>query len=180
MALIQKTDPKGLDIKIDSFQSYMYNKLTALGVSDWQSYPRIYSVPTSANSNRFGLIPVHFVSGIDYDEVFMDDDFIITSYFYTDATETIDNWIPKTKVSWICQMNLDELFPSASHRFDEEFNVMVKDAAKNYTGYGTFTLTNIKKTIDEVYREFVTDQIKFTNMQPYYNVRFEFDVVVGC
>ena len=48
MSLIQKTNPVGLDVKIDSFQSYLYS---TLGFADWQCYPAIYSIPTSATPN---------------------------------------------------------------------------------------------------------------------------------
>ena len=181
MALIQKTDPKGLDVKIGSFQSYLF---TTLGFADWECYPRIYSIPSSANSERRGLLPAHFTTEVDYEEVYMDDDFNLSTFFYANTDVTFNQWIGKTQVSLICQVRLDELFPSIDHRADEEFNTLVTNASNNYSGFGTFTLTNIKKTIDEVYKEFKTDQIELTNMQPYYVVRFDYEVYydpdAGC
>jgi len=181
MALIQKVNPVGLDVKIDSFQSYLF---TTLGFSDWQSYPRIYSIPSGANSEFSGLIPAHFESGVDYKEVYSDDEYDLSTFFYSDTGVTFENWIGKAKVSLICQVRLDELFPSIDHRADEEFNTLVVNASNNYSGYETFNLVNIKKTIREVYREFVTGNIELTNMQPYYTVRFEYDVYydpkAGC
>jgi len=177
--IIQKTAPKGLDKSIDRFQSYLYN---TLGFTDWMCYPRIYSIPTSGNSEYNGLIPAHFSSVIDYTEVYTEDVNGISTFFYTDTDVTFDKWIGKTTVSLICQVKLDELFPLIDHRADEEFNQLVVDASNNYSGYEIFSLVGIKKTIQEVYKEFVTGQIELTNMQPYYTVRFNYEVYYseGC
>ena len=171
--IIQKTAPKGLDIKIDSFQSYLFR---VLGFTDWQCYPRVYSIPTDSNSDFRGLIPAHFVDGVDYEEVYTNDEFNLSTFFYTETDVKHENWVSNTRVSLICQVKLDELFPSITHRADEEFNDLVVNASNNYTGYETFTLTDTKKTVGEVYKEFVTGQIRLTNMQPYYVVRFDYEV----
>ena len=181
MSLIQKTNPVGLDIKIDNFQSYLYN---TLGFSDWQCYPAIYSVPTSANSDFKGLIPAHFETGTDYTEVYTDDKYDLSTFFYSEENETFENWIGRTTVSLICHVRLDELYPSIDHRTNTEFNTAVINASNGYSGYETFSLIGIKKTVKEVYKEFVTGQIELTNMQPYYVVRFDYEVnynpLTGC
>jgi hypothetical protein len=173
MSLIQKTNPVGLDVKIDSFQSYLYS---TLGFADWQCYPAIYSVPTSANSEFKGLMPAHFATGVDYEEVYMDDEYDLSTFFYSESNESFDNWISTTTVSLICQVRLDELYPTITHRANTEFNTAVINASQSYSGYETFTLIDVKKEIREVYKEFVTNQIELTNMQPYYVVRFDYRV----
>ncbi len=177
--IIQKTEPKGIDKAIDMFQSYLYN---ALGFTNWECYPRIYSIPTSGNSSQNGLIPAHFINGVDYEEVYMNDEFDLSTFFYTNSDVSFENQIGRTKVSLICQVKLDELFPTITHRADEEFNMSVVNASNNFYGYEMFTLTGIKKTINEVYKEFASKQVELTNMQPYYVVRFDFDVYYanGC
>ena len=175
MALIQKTDPKGLDIKIDRFQAYLFR---TLGFADWQCYPRVYSIPSDPNSQYKGLIPAHFLSSsdVDYDEVYMNDGFNLSTFFYTETSVPFEKWIGKARVSLIAQVRLSDLFPSINHVADEEFNMLVVDASNGYSGYESFSLVDIKKTVGEVYKEFITDQIRLTNMQPYYTVRFEYDV----
>ncbi len=173
MALIQKTNPVGLDIKIDSFQSYLF---TTLGFASWQCYPAIYSVPSSANSEFRGLIPAHFEDGVDYTDVYTNDDYDLSTFFYSEDDESFDKWIGRTTVSLICQVRLDELYPSINHRANTEFNTAVINASNAYSGYETFNLIGVKKKVKEVYKEFVTGQIELTNMQPYYVVRFDYEV----
>ena len=175
MALIQKTDPKGLDIKIDGFQSYLFR---VLGFADWQSYPRIHPVPSDPDSQYKGLIPAHFLSGsnVDYDEVYLNDEFNLSTFFYTDSDSTFESWKGKTIVSLIVQARLSDLYPSVDHIADEELNAAIIEASNNYFGFETFTLIGQKNKVQEVYEEFITDQIRLTNMQPYYVVRFDYEV----
>lgn len=173
MALIQKINPVGLDVKIDSFQSYLYE---TLAFTDWQCYPAIYSVPTSSNSDYRGLIPAHFENGIDYKEVYTNDEYNLSTFFYTEEDESFQEWTGKTVVSLICQVKLDELFPSVAHRANTEFITAVINASNDYSGFETFSLISVKKKFKEVYKEFVTWQIELTNMQPYFVVRFEYEV----
>ena len=75
MSLIQKTNPVGLDKIIDGFQAYMYNRLT---FTNWEMLPRVYANEDVGG----GLIPEYYDSEKEYYEVFYDDDFSLTSFFF--------------------------------------------------------------------------------------------------
>ena len=115
MSLIQKTNPVGLDKIIDGFQAYMYNKLA---FTDWEMLPRVYANEDVGG----GLIPEYYDSEKEYYEVFYDDDFSLTSFFFRYTPIEVVNGYYECNVALIFQADLIELFPSIVHRADEEFN----------------------------------------------------------
>jgi hypothetical protein len=171
MALIQKTNPVGLDREIDDFQVYAYAKL---GFSDWVSYPRVYSV---LNRNERGLIPAHFDSGIDYTETFSDDRVNISSFFLRSSdVKRVDNGY-KCDVSWIMQCDLPSLFPLIPHRADEELAALVCQASNDYAKDTVFQHQSTEYGINNVYREFDKTQVKLDDMSNRHVVRFNYTVL---
>jgi len=167
MALIQKISPVGLDKAIDLFQSYIYTKL---GYSDWECYPRGYK-----NPKKNGLIP-EFYEGGDYDELLFDDKHSITSFFISNDRKTLDNGLNSTEVSLIVQANLEELFPTIPHRADEELHNDIMFASNKYGYYDHFKLVEVLTGIDNVYREFIKDDVKLDDMNQNHVVRFVYEV----
>ena len=169
MALIRKTNPVALDKQIDLFQNDMW---TALGFSDWESFHRVYGVP-----HGNGLIPEPFLVDGEYNgDVFHNDNVTITSFFYASDSRTVEDGLTSVEVAWIFSMNLEELYPLITlHRADEEFNNAVQNALI-VSGWDEFELIRIDNGVDNVYREFITDQIKFTDMSEMNVVRFDFTV----
>jgi len=173
MALLRKVSPVGLDLRVDQFQSRQF---TALGFSedDYQSYPRVYMNEKVIKGQR-GYIPEYFRSvGNDYQEVYFDDTFNLSSFFYQHTRTSHDKQTGTVRVSQVIQAQLDKLFPSAPHRFDEELKGMFEKFAIDFVAHDQFKLVDTFTTIDEVYRDFITEQIDYTDMHPFYVVRLEY------
>ncbi len=174
MALLRKTDPVGLDLRIDQFQS---SQFTALGfdADDYQSYPRVYVNEIELKSGKRGHIPEYFTSvGNDYEDVMFNDNFNLSSFFYQHTRTGHEKQTGTVRVSQIIQAKLDQLFPSAPHRFDEELKEMFEKFAINFRAHDQFKLVDTFTTIEEVYRDFITEQIKYDDMHPFYVVRLEY------
>lgn len=182
MALIQKTSPVGLDNRIGQFQAYLFDKL---GFTDHQSYPRMYLNLVEIDGKK-GLLPEHFESNIDdYDDVLFDDNYNVSSFFFR-----VPGNLPSVggygtaRVAMIFQAQLDKLFPDAPHRFDEELNGMIEAASFSYNGHDIFQWDTTIVGLEEVYREFTLDHVKFDDMHPFYVVRLEYlvryDPNEGC
>ena len=113
MALVSKTDPKGIDISIGKLQNLLFTELDLLS---YESYPRVYK-----NPDINGLtIPETYIATKDYKEVFFDDKFSLSSFWLVDDNRSIDEFATTT-ISVVFQVLLDELYPTVPHRADEEF-----------------------------------------------------------
>jgi len=169
MALIQKTNPVGVDVQIDEFQVYLYD---ALGISDWEMYPRAY-FNTKGNS----LTPEHYEGSEEYDNVMYDDTHDMSSFFITDTTRDIAfDGLATTQVSLIVQADLPALYPLITHRADEELTNAIHQSSNRYIPKAWFKLERVLYTIDEVYREFDKSQIRLTDISNRYVARFEYNV----
>lgn len=170
MALIQKINPVALDKEIDCFQVYLFNKL---GFTDWESYHRAYTNPKGR-----GNIPEVFDVDGEYREVFYNDNFSLTSFFLASPVRTPnDTGVTEVTVSIIFSANLVDLYPTITgHRADEELKNSIQFASEIYSGADTFTFIGIEETIDNVYREFIKDNIEFEDMSDQHCVRFNYRV----
>lgn len=171
MALIQKTNPRGIDIKIDSFQAHLDS---ALSFTEWDSYHRVYTNPNEGSNL---LVPERYDAAGEYQEVFYNDNFDITTWFFVANERPVapDGYITAT-VSLIVQANLDKLYPAIAHRADEELNNSFEIASRSFPGRTEFVLESIWTTIDRVYTEFDKAQILLDDMSKQYVVRFNYKV----
>ena len=95
MALIQKTNPVGVDRMIDRLQTLLYD---SLGWVEYDCFPRVYA-------NEYfdsGLIPEHFefprdVDISDYTEVFLNDNLYAQSIILTDDMMSVNDIIKERK-----------------------------------------------------------------------------------
>jgi len=170
MALIEKTNPVGLDLRIGKFNSYLYGRLA---FSDYESYPRIYSNEVK-EKGRVVLVPEHYVSRDDYINVAFDDNFEISSFYYQEDRDTHDEQTGTVRVSLIVQAQLDKLYPSAPHRFDEELKGTIEQISNKYYAYDQFKLIGTYTTVEQVYKDFTTSHLEYSNMHRFYVVRFEY------
>ena len=169
MSLVQKTDPIGLDVLIDNFQSFLFTALSPVFTA-WESYPRVYINPR--NDKR---IPEYAKDKNDYKEVFYDDNFSITSFFVANETREInDGEIAEVDVALILQADIAKLFPLITHRADEELNNQVYAQSLNYVNSRQFKLISIENGVENVYREFDTSNVKLDDMSNQYVVRFNY------
>jgi hypothetical protein len=163
-----KQDAVGIDVAIQSLQSYLYSKLTSFGVSDYESYGRIYK-----NGKNGKLIPERYTEGNEYEEVLFNDKMNMTSFFaVADVTPVAEK--PKALVSVIFQLKLDKVFPLISHRADEEFINLIVILFEKY--HKNIQLKSIVRGIDQVYKEFDKTKIKWTDMQDFNVVRFDIEL----
>lgn len=169
MALIQKTNPVGVDVPIDGFQSYLYG---ALGLSDFEMYPRVYHTPHGSQS-----IPEHYEGDNEYDRVMYDDTHDMSSFFITTTDREIDSkGLATTEIALIIQADLPVLYPSILHRADEELTNAIHQNSNTYTLKAWFKLERVIHTIDKVYREFDKSQIRQTDISNRFVARFEYKV----
>lgn len=169
MGLIQKTDPVGIDVSIDNFQLHLDNALT---FSDWDNYHRVY-----LNPSENGLVPERYKTDGNYNEVFYNDKFNITTWFFTSSERPVgDGGLVETTVSLIVQADLVKLYPSIAHRADEELNNAFSLASESFVGSEEFKLESIWTTLDKVYQEFDKGAVTFDNMSNRYVVRFNYKV----
>lgn len=169
MALIQRTSPVALDKDIARFQSYMYTKL---GFADWDSRDRANGV-----TYKNGIIPEHFIVDGEYSgDLFHNDDVVVNSFFYASPIRTTEGAYTVVDVAWIFSLNLKELFPTITHYSDEEFSNKVLFEAMRYSGYDMFKFDGMVAEVDNVYREFIRENITFTDMSEKHVRRFNFRV----
>jgi hypothetical protein len=166
MALIRKTNPRGIDVAIDKLQNYLFIELDN---ADYQSYPRAYK----NTKNNGGVIPENYISENEYQEVFMDDNYSLSSFWLVDDNTTIDEFATTT-VSVIFQVLLDEVYPTITHRADEEFinevyNILYNNPYKH-------ELNGVVRGLENVYAEFDTSQVTWDDISEYYVVRFDLEV----
>lgn len=166
MALIQKTDPVGIDIPIDRLQKHLFDNLTWKDATNgYESFHRAY-INKSNGSNEAEV----FETGIDYNEVFTNDNLSATSFFLRDNDSPITNVVTST-VHIIFQVNLKELYPLIEHRADEEahrdvYNILQRNPWIN------FDLTGFTKGIEGVYEALRIEQINFDDMQPFHVFKY--------
>ena len=166
MALIQKINPVGVDEVIDMYQTYLWGKMS---FNNWQMLPRVYT-----NETTDGLIAEYYEGDVDYSGVFYDDTFNISSFFFRSSNiEPVDGYF-ECNISLIFQCDLDSLYPSINHRADEEFNNSILRYSYNFKARREFEFINAQFGIDDVYREFKRDQIKYSDMQERYVCRYNF------
>jgi len=176
MAKQQRISPVGVDKAIAAFQDYLYStaKIGGVLISDWESYDRVYKNPKAARGSA--LIPEHFTGGKDYQEVFYNDNFSLTSFFIMDEDSEFENGQMIADVSLIFQANLDELYPTIAHRADEELRNLFIHLSQKYYSFDSFQFINLETTIDSVYREFEREQIRLEDMSEKHCFRLNYEV----
>lgn len=164
----QKTNPDGVDKQIQRLQDYLY---TALGAEGWtlhECYERVYK---TKKGDR--IIPEAFINN-EYKEVLLNDNVNATSFFLVDDTETIRQNLSTVTVSWIVEANIKNLFPSITHRADEEMRSDLKRILK-LNPFG-FHLSKMITGVESVYNS-LRINVKFTDdMNQFHVVRFDLEL----
>ena len=166
MAQIRKNNPVGIDLRIDKLQNFLYNKLAWV---NYESYHRAYK-----NQKENSLIPEVYTANGDYKEVYFNDNYNATSFFLVDDNRTIEDVSATVGVSLIYQVKLDALYPSVSHRADEE----VVNEVTNWINLNNkgFDLTNVITGIANVYSGLNLELPKNTDMSNFFVCRFDMNV----
>jgi GDSL-like Lipase/Acylhydrolase family len=123
MALITKTDPKGVDFVINAIQNYIYLNLIGAGWDVYECYPR-----ANKNFKNEFVIPEISTDPENYKPVLFDDTKKATSFFLVDDKVLFneEEQLIVQNVSIVFQVNLKELYPAITdHRSDEELHVLI-------------------------------------------------------
>lgn len=151
--LIEKNNAIGVDFEINKIQNKVYNYLTNVkGYTNYDSFPRVY-----INEHKGNTLPEFSLNTKDYREVLFSDKKTLTSFFIVeDNRDYIDGQHFNTNCSIIFQGNLKKIFPSITHRADEELNKDCFNALKK--SFNGLQITNMITGINNVYSDFSFDE----------------------
>ncbi len=166
--IVLKIAPVGVDVAVNTIQAAIYKARVTNGNWDgYKSYHRAYRNETSK-----GVRPEVFIGKEnEYRDVFMDDDFTVTSFFLTAPSTPVNDGMHTSDISIIFQVNLEKLYIEAPERFDEEFKSEIVNVL---TGLGgQFDYVDTLTDLDDVYAGLDTSEVQWDNMQKFHVVRFE-------
>lgn len=170
--LIQKTDPKGIDLVLQSFQTDLHARLLAkwgIESDQYMCYPR-----ADRNKTADGYIAEWF-DGNDHKECYWDDALSIVSFFGRSVRSTYDVQT-ESDVHLVFFLDLQKIKPLITHRADEEVRVDILNVLEDQS-YG-FLIDSIESGIENVLREYPGSRrdkrLDIVDMQPRYSLRINF------
>jgi hypothetical protein len=163
-ALYTKTTPKGIDIKIQDLQSYLYTKLAATwSTASYNSYGRCYKNITGSDG---GFLPEVFTGSENYLPMLDVDKVNAFSFFVLGDELEKGAGLYKVEVALIFFCNLTKLKPTITHRADEEVRLDVLNLMDSEL-FG-FKITSVKLGYDNVFEGFDVEKIKYDDLQPFH------------
>lgn len=170
--LIQAPSPKGIDFRLQKYQTDLHTfllDLWGIDTNDYRCYDRCYK-----NENKNGFIPEVYNQNGSYSEISIDDKHKVTSFFGmgSKVDYSSENNLNTADVHLIFVANLAKL-KSTTARPDEEIRQDVQNFAQHEL-YG-FLLEGIDNGI-EVFSEYTGLKIKYRDMQPLHCFRLNFKV----
>jgi hypothetical protein len=150
--LITKTNPVGIDVPIQTLQTYLHKQLVSkwglTGYDDpaYMSYGRVYR-----NKKDSQYIAEAYIGNNEYKEVYWDDTLTAISFFGTGSKTTFD-LKNKTDVHLVFFANVYKLKPGLAHRADEEVRNEIQQLFGN-TLHG-FTYESMELWLENVLREY--------------------------
>jgi hypothetical protein len=176
-----KSIPTGIDIPIQLFQSWMYQKLKPLWNLDdvnFESYGKIYRNKTEA-----GYIPEVFVSSLSsnntvYKEAFFDQSIHkVVSFFQVDPERKFENCDIKANVSLYFIINGQKV-KSTPWRASEEIKNDLYQLS-HVPKYG-MVLTGSESGFKLIFRDFdgwiTNDTLTYLDIEPYYCFKLMYTV----
>lgn len=164
-------DPKGIDRPIQEMQQlFEANLWTFISATKKQFNHRVFR-----NERKGLLIPEIKIDGSDeYEEVEFDDRLTVLSWFnVAEATDSYHLGQINHSAGIFFAVNLEELYPSLSHRAVEESHLEVQRILLKRSG--EFEITGIT-TGAAAYGDFDIENLKSYNMQPWHVFRFDCNV----
>ncbi|UXO94051.1 tail terminator protein [Pseudanabaena phage Pan5] len=176
--LIQRTNPVGADVQIQRFQSLIHSGLVkkwGIQANDtvYRCYSRCYR-----NKTTDGYIAENYEGSNEYKEVYWDDTLSALSFFGLSGPADFNTGTMTTGVHLVFFVNLQKLYPSISHRADEEVHKDVLSViGKGMHGH---TLTDITYWIENVLREYPgsrrDNRLAYVDMHPIHCFRLNFSL----
>lgn len=168
MNLVQKIAPKGVDLTIDYIQEHLN---TMLSWSNVTIYPRIYKEETET-----GIKPKVYNTDGDYEEVFYNDTLNGSMFFYTEDSRTVRDETYPISLSLVVQMNLNAIYPTITHRADEEAH---NDLILALNQMSLHKVNGLVTGIRNVYSEFEVNQVLLDDINEYHCFRIDMEVWVS-
>jgi hypothetical protein len=180
--LITKTNPVGIDVAIQALQTHLHKQLVVkwglTGAADplYESYGRVYR-----NKKDAGYIAEVYtggLGGVDYKEVYWNDELKAISFFGTGSKTTFD-LKNKTEVHLVFFVNLAKLKPTMGHRADEEIRNEIQQLFGN-TLHG-FSYESMELWLENVLREYPgsrrENRLNVVDMQPVHCFRINLSLM---
>ena len=175
MSLVLKTDPVLVDVQVNNLQKHLFTDLTTKALwDDYQSYPRAYK-----NVEGLDIVPEHYLEDNEYEVVFFDDRFNVSSFFLVADDRDYDANSFTSDISVVFHGKLDQLYPSTLHRADEEMHNDIFAAINRADA--KFELQNVVTGIDNVYAGLtlstdLRERLSQDDMSDFHFVRFNLSV----
>lgn len=171
MDLTQKTSPKGIDVVIDNIQTRLSS---AISWTEFNSYPRIYKEEIDGK-----VIPMLYTGSKEYQDVFTNDSLNGSLFFYHEDTRSaIDNgYFNDVTLSMVVQLNLEALYPTVTHRADEEAHNDILIQLKKISPL--VKVISLVTGLKNVYSEFDTTQTQFDDISKFHVFRVDMKTVVS-
>lgn len=163
--IFAKSTPYGLDKQLKLIQTSLNANLP------WAGDLEIYGKIDEAISDK-AVIPVVYVSGNEYKEIFLNDKITATIGFIVKNRE-FENFRPFAKVDVVFTVNLKKAY-STTNREDELCLIDAKECFKKsmlFKSIGT-----IKTGIDSVFNGFDKERIKHRDLNPWFVFSFETEI----
>lgn len=177
LAPILIIDPVGLDSVIQDLQIYLQNNLPEIEFVFGKAFKN------ETKSGKF--IPEIYTGKNEYFEVLQNDNLKSFIFFDVEQNRTSEYngntsvYKLNTVVRIIVSANLQKIYPELVHRATEELINDIETAVNSYiTDKATWKIKGIIEGAKNVYKNY-NYEIKDskTNMQPYYTVSFEYNVI---
>lgn len=175
MAVVLKSAPQGIDTTIDAIQNKMYSYLSGQW-SNYQSYHRAY-----INPRANGTIFEFYTGNREYTDLLYNDKFDVTSFFVADNNRSFDinNGTFTQKISIIFQAHIQKLYPTITHRADEEMHKDIFIAIKK-TGYDSY-IKSIVTGVDNVFNDLnipgeIKDKVSIHDMSNFHIVKLDLEI----
>ena len=169
------TIPKGIDVAIQRFQTFLHDNLIdtwGIDTAQYQSYGRCYR-----NKKDNGYIAEVYAGQSEYKEVYWDDNLSAISFFGVGNLVKYEA-VQKADVHLIFFVNLNNLKPLNNNRADEEIRVDVINAAN--LGMFNFQFKSVETSIESVLKEYAgsyrDNRLKLVDMHPIHCFRLNFSL----
>lgn len=163
----------GIDIPIQKFQTVLYDKIKTIWPVDDSSFNmfgRAYR-----NQAQKGYQPEVFVGGIEYNDSYFDDTVKGSAFWGLSSPEKVTPEGDTTaQVFVIFMVRLDQIKPGETRNDEEARNDIQQICMNRFSG---LFMSGVITGIDQVFKEYNLDNIKFRDMHPWHCFRLNFNLV---
>lgn len=171
---ITKPTVIGIDIPIQKFQTVLYNKIKTIWPVDDSSF-NMYGRAYRNQAQAKGYQPEVYVGNNEYNDSYFDDTLKGSAFWGLTSPEKVTAEGDTTaQVFVIFMVKLDQIKPGITRNDEEARNDIQKIALNRFSG---LYMTGVVTGIDQVFKEYNLDNIKFRDMHPWHCFRLNFNLV---